>query len=171
MFRLALCLLLACTACGPVEQPEWAKTVSAYEVPLPTDDDKRRFLKLLTDKANAAGFHVDSATTEDLKVTPQVSPQTFNAAVWRGRNDDEPIASAMDFQDHIGRVWISFSLGRDPPRSTRFKEELMLAIKKDWPDTMSLPITPGGGIPLAEDLIRTPTGYAVRPDAASKYRK
>jgi hypothetical protein len=156
-------------ACGAVQQPHSAKTVAAYEVPLPTESDKRRFLTLLTNKAEAAGFHVDAATDQELKVTSEVSPQTFNATVWRGKDDDEPIASAMDFQDRIGRVWISFSLGEDPSRSRRFRESLVPAIEAGWPATASLPIMPNGAIPLTRDLIRTPQGYIVNPAAAAKY--
>ena len=169
MIRIVLCLALLCTACGAMEQPKSAKTVAAYEVPLPTASDKRRFLALLTQKAEAAGFHVDAATDEELKATSVVSLQTFNATVWRGKDDEDPIASAMDFRDRLGRVWISFSLGEDPARSRQFRGGLMPAIKESWPDTASLPIMPNGAIPLTEDLVRTPQGYIVKPSAAAKY--
>jgi len=169
MLRAILISVLVCSGCGAVHQPKSAKTVAAYEVPLHTVSDKQRFLALLSAKARAAGFHVDAATNDQLKVTSQVSPQTFNATVWRGQDDEEPIASAMDFQDHLGRVWISFSLGEGPLRSRKFEEALMPAIKREWPATASLPIMPNGAIPLTQDLIRTPNGYVVKPAAASKY--
>jgi len=170
VLRVALTLSLICTACS-VEQPKSAKTVAAYEVPLPTPTDKRRFLALLDEKARAAGFHVDAAPDEELKATSQISPQTFNATVWRGKNDDEPIASAMDFEDRLGRVWIAFSLGEDPARSRQFRETLMQAIKEGWPETTALPIMPNGAIPLTRDLVRTPQGYIVNSSAAAKYEK
>jgi hypothetical protein len=169
MLRIVQGLVLVCAACGVVEQPKSAETVAAYEVPLPTPADKRRFLALLSQKAEAAGFHVDAATDEQLKATSAVSPQTFNATVWRGQDDEEPIASAMDLQDRLGRVWISFSLGEDPARSRQFREALIPAVREAWPDTASLPIMPNGGIPLTEDLVRTPRGYIVKPSAAAKY--
>lgn len=169
MLRVALCLPLVCAACGAVEQPKSAKAVAAYEVPLPTASDKRAFLALLTEKAEANGFHVDSATEDELKVMSEVSPQTFNATVWRGKDDEEPIASAMDFQDRLGRVWISFSLGQDSVRSRKFRVSLMPAIKGGWPDTARLPIMPNGAIPLSRDLVRTPQGYIVDASATAKY--
>jgi hypothetical protein len=169
MFRLILTSVLLCAACGAVEQPKSAKTVAAYEVPLPTVSDKRQFLALLMQQAKAAGFHVDAASEEDLKATTEVSPQTFNATVWRGQDDDEPIMSAMDFKDCIGRVWISFSLGEDPVRSRQFREALVAALKLGWPETAALPIMPSGAIPLTRDLVRTPQGYIVNPSAAAKY--
>lgn len=169
MLRTVLGLSLLCVACGAVEQPKSAKIVAAYEVPLPTATDKSRFLALLKQQAKLAGFHVDAATDEELKVASEVSRQTFNATVWRGKDDEEPIASAMDFQDRIGRVWISFSLGEDPDRSRQFREVLLPAIKKGWPESASLPIMPNGGIPLTSDLVRTPQGYIVNPSAAAKY--
>jgi hypothetical protein len=169
MIRVLITSLVMCAACTPVEQPKSAKTVAAYEVPLPTDFDKRRFLTLLTEKAQSFGFHVDAATADELKATSEVSPQTFNATVWQGKDDDEPIASAMDFQDRLGRVWISFSLGSDPVRSRQFRTTLMPAIETGWPSTASLPIMPNGAIPLTHDLVRTATGYIVNPSAAGKY--
>ena len=64
MLRLTFSFVLACAACGPVEQPKSAKTIAAYEVPLPTASDRGRFIALLSQKAKAAGFHVDAATDE-----------------------------------------------------------------------------------------------------------
>ena len=171
MLRPVLSVWLMLAACGPVEQPKWAVTVAAFEVPLPTPADKKRFIDVLTGQAKASGFHVDAATEQQLKVTSEISPQTMNATVWRGENDDEPIASAMDFQDHLGRVWITFSLGQDADRSRRFREALVPAIKKNWPDTAALPIMPTGAIPLARDLIRTPSGYVVKPSAEPTYQR
>ncbi len=169
MLRIVLSLALVCAACGAVEQPKSAKTVAAFEVPLPTPADKRRFLALLTQRAEASGYHVDAATDEELKATSEVHRQTFNATVWRGTDDEERIASAMDFEDGPGRVWISFSLGEDPLRSRQFRETLVPAIKRGWPETASLPIMPNGAIPLPGDLVRTPDGYVVNPTAATKY--
>ena len=169
MFRLIIGLCIICSGCGVAEQPKWAETVAAYEVPLPTAADKARFTELLTQEAEVEGFHVDAATPHELAVQSEVSHITFNASVWRGEDDDESMASAMDFEDRIGRVWISFPLGQDPERSTRFRDTLVAKIKKEWPDTASLPIMPSGAIPLTRDLVRTPSGYIVNQSAASKY--
>jgi hypothetical protein len=169
MFRLAAVLSLVCTGCGVAEQPKWGKPVAAYEVPLLTAADKSRFIDLLRQEAEAEGFHVDAASSQELEVLSKVSPITFNASVWRGENDEESIASAMDFRDRIGRVWIGFPLGQDPDRSRRFRERLLPKVKSVWPDTASLPIMPNGAIPLTEDLVRTPSGYVVKPSAAAKY--
>ena len=88
-----------------------------------------------------------------------------------GGDDEESMASAMDFEDRIGRVWISFPLGQDPNHSSRFREALVAKIKKEWPDTASLPIMPSGAIPLTRDLVRTSSGYIVNPSAAAKYNE
>ncbi|MEJ7777015.1 MAG: hypothetical protein WKF52_06500 [Sphingomicrobium sp.] len=143
--------------------------MAAYEVPLPTASDKARFLDLLGKVAEAEGYHVDAASPSELKVVSEVSPMTFNASVWRG-DDEESMASAMDFRDRIGRVWISFPEGDDPSRSARFREILVPKIKEAWPQTASLPIMPNGAIPLTNDLVRTPYGYEVKPSAATRYQ-
>ena len=165
MIRMILSLSLFCAACGFNEQPTWTKTVAAYEVPLPTAADKARFTRLLVKEAEAEGYHVDVATPHELAN----QPISFNASVWRGVDDEESMASAMDFQDRIGRVWIGFPLGQNPQLSARFRDKLVPNIKREWPNTASLPIMPNGAIPLTEDLVRAPKGYVVKPSAAAKY--
>jgi hypothetical protein len=170
MVRAIALLSLLCFGCAPKEQPEWVKTVAAYEVPLPTAGDKARFVRLLKEQAAASGLHVDTASQSELKTRSEVSPITFSAGVWQGKDDDESIASAMDFKDHLGRVWLTFPLGKHPQRTARFRDKLVPLIQRAWPDTASLPIMPNGAIPLVEDLTLTPTGYVVKPSAAAKYR-
>ena len=170
MIWKVLWLLPLLGGCGVANQPESLRTVAAYEVPLPTVEDKAKFLALLRAEAQMHGFHVDASTPAEMEVQSKVSPITFSAAVWRG-DDEEGIASAMDFEDHLGRVWIMFSIGEDPSRSARFRGSLIGKIKRIWPETASLPIMPNGGIPLSRDLVRTPAGYAVKPAAASRYEK
>jgi hypothetical protein len=94
----------------------------------------------------------------------------MNAAVWRGANDDESIASAMDQHGYLGQVWLTFSSGKDPTLSSRFRETAMHEIMQRWPGTLSLPIMPTGAIPLHRDLIRTPDGYIVNPTEAYRYQ-
>jgi hypothetical protein len=94
---------------------------------------------------------------------------TLKAAVWRGSNDDEAVASAMDQHDHLGQVWITFFRGKDPALNSGFQESAMHEIMLRWPGTLSLPIMPTGAIPLHGDLIRTPKGYVVNPAEAHKY--
>jgi hypothetical protein len=169
MRNVVSALVLACTACV-APQPESIRIVAAFEVPLPTPAERAAFLTLLRRESEAHGFHVDAATAEELRSLSEVSPMTMNAAVWRGKNDDEVVASAMDSRDHLGRIWITFNKGEDPPRSIKFREELMRKVVRRWPQTLSLPILPTGGIPLVSDLVRTPSGYTVNPSAKGRYQ-
>jgi hypothetical protein len=150
---LAICVPLI--GCGPTAQPESARTVAAFEVPLSSEADRNQFLAVLRAAAAPEGMHVDAESSEDLKAEAKVSPNfemTMKAAVWRGLNDDEAVASAMDQFDHLGRVWIMFSRGKDPTLTSKFRENAMREVMLRWPDTLSLPIMPTGAIPLAEDL-------------------
>jgi hypothetical protein len=97
------------------------------------------------------------------------APITINATVWRGKNDDEPIASVMDRADHIGLGWLTFSKTEEPERTARFRDIVMKQIKIRWPKTVALPIMPTGAIPLHDDLVLTKDGYRVKRGAASKY--
>jgi hypothetical protein len=93
----------------------------------------------------------------------------MNASVWRGANDDEAVASAMDQPDNLGNVWLSFFKGKDSQLTTRFRDDAVRQIMLHWPYTRSLPIMPTGAIALHGDLIRTPNGYIVDPSAVHKY--
>ncbi len=167
MFRLLPLLALLCFGCV-AQQPESARTVAAFEVPLPTSTDKQEFLEVLREVSEARGYHVDAWSDGELRHISEVTPITFNASVWRG-NDEESMASAMDFSDRLGRVWISFPKGEDPQRSTEFRDALIPKIQERWPETASLPIMPNGAIPLPDDLVRTPSGYKIKPSEASRY--
>jgi hypothetical protein len=173
MCRLVFATICAViVGCGVAPQPESIKTVAAFEVPLQSKADREEFLSVLRAAAQVEGMHVDAESDTDLGSEATVSPNfkmTMKAAVWRGSNDEEAVASAMDQFDHLGQVWLMFSRGKDPAMATRFRERAMHDIMLHWPGTLSLPIMPTGAIPLHSDLIRTPTGYIVNPSEADKY--
>ncbi|HEY1607166.1 MAG TPA: hypothetical protein VGF77_16370 [Allosphingosinicella sp.] len=169
MWRIALALLLACSACGAAPQPKSARTVAAFEVPLLNAPDREAFLALLGEEAKTEGFHVDATDAEQLRQLSTVSPLTIDAAVWRGKDDDECVASVLDGPDHPGLAWLTFSKGEQPERVARFRENVMRRIMRRWPKTLALPIAPTGAIPLREDLLLTSDGYRVKRQAASKY--
>jgi len=169
MWKIALVLLLACSACGVAPQPKGARTVAAFEVPLSTASDREEFLALLREEAKAAAMHVDAADAEELSQLSEVSPLTINAAVWRGKDDDEATASVMDGADHLGLAWLTFSKSEEPEHTARFREAVMRRIMLRWPKTHALPITPTGAIPLHDDLLLTKDGYRIKRQAASKY--
>jgi len=160
------------SACGVTPQPESIQTVAAFEVPLPSQAERERFLSVLRDIADDHAMHVDAATQEELERKARVSPEfrmTMSAGVWRGSSDDESIASVMDQPDHLGQVWITFSRGENPALNSRFREATMSVVMRNWPETLSLPIMPTGAIPLHRDLIRTTKGYVIDPTKADKY--
>jgi len=166
---LAICVVI--TGCGAA-QPESARTVAAFEVPLQSEADRNQFLAVLRAAAEAEGMHVDAASSQELEKEAKIRPEfemTMHAAVWRGSNDTEAVASAMDQHDHLGQVWITFFRGEDPTLASRFRERAMREIMLRWPSTLSLPIMPTGAIPLHRDLVRTPNGYIVNPSEAHKY--
>ena len=171
---LSMLLLAVMAGCGPAAQPASARTVAAYEIPLTSEADRIEFLSVLRTAAQAYGMHVDATSEVELEREAKVIPiarRTLSAAVWRGSNDEEAVASAMDLADHLGRVWLMFSQGEDPDLATRFRERALQDIRLHWPQTLPLPIMPNGGIPLARDLIRTPGGYQVKPSEAHRYER
>jgi hypothetical protein len=172
VLALVVVQLIGISACGVAPQPESAKTVAAFEVPLLSQRDRDHFLEILRHAAAKEGMHVDAASNEELKQQAKGSPaleMTMNATVWKGVDDDEPIASAMDHRDHLGQVWIAFSKGENVMLNSRLREAAMREIMRNWPETLSLPIMPTGAIPMRYDLIRTSDGYVVNPAEAHKY--
>jgi hypothetical protein len=125
MCRLVLATICAVIlSCGVAPQPESIKTVVAFEVPLQSKADREQFLSVLRAAAEVEGMHVDAERDADLESDAKVSPNfkmTMKAAVWRGSNDEEAVASAMDQFDHLGQVWLMFSKGKDPAAMARFR--------------------------------------------------
>ena len=163
-----------CAGCGVARQPDSARTVAAFEVPLPTERELDEFLALLRQVAQGEGVHVDAADTQELVQTGKDMPaakMTLHAAVWRGSDDDRAEAVIMDQADPLGQVWIMFSKGENPKLATAYRNKAVKAIFRRWPETLSLPIMPTGAIPLHQDLVRTANGYKVDPSAAGKYAK
>ena len=157
---------------GGANQPESIKYVAAYEIPLPTEADRDEFLLVLGAAAKAEGMHVDVDGKESLQKISRYSPNfqmSMNASVWRGPNNHELIARAMDQTDHLGQVWLMFCRGESPETNVRFRERAMRDIMQRWPGTLSLPITSTGGVPSHSDLVRTNNGYIVKPSEAIKY--
>ncbi len=171
-WTISVAALVLASGCGVSTQPESIQTTDAFEVPLPSQTERERFLSLLHEVAEDHAMHVDAETQEELKRRANVSAQfsrTMSAAVWKSSNDDEPIASAMDSHDHLCQVWLTFSKGEDPALNSKFRDALVSEVMRSWPDTLSLPIMPTGAIPLHRDLIRTADGYVVNPTEAYKY--
>ena len=103
MHRLAIAIALICSACDAT-QPANDPTVAAFEVTLATADDRNHFLNMMREEAKASGFHVDAVRADELKTLSNVSPMTFSAAVWVGKDVKEPVASAIDFKV----IWVRF---------------------------------------------------------------
>lgn len=163
-------LLLVPSGCGPVRQPESLKTIAAFEIPLRSAGERAEFLRLLEAEARVEGFHVDAASDQELKQLAGAIPlaaMSIHAAVWRG--DDEGVEASVMDMGHPGFAWISFAQGEEPGRSTRFRDRMVRRMYARWPTTLPVPITPGGAMPLRDDLRRVPGGYKVDPTAAPRY--
>jgi hypothetical protein len=169
MWGVLLALPFACAACDTAPQPDSIRTVAAFEVPLSNGSDRDQLIAILRQDAGAEGFHVDAASADELRNLSEVSPITINAAVWRGKDDDEAVASVMDGPTHLGLALLTFSRSTEPRRTARYRERAMRRIMLRWPRTQALPIMPDGAIPFHDDLVATPQGYRVKREAASRY--
>jgi hypothetical protein len=126
MASFLICMVIA--GGGVATQPESARTVAAFEVPLPSEADRNEFLSVLRAAAEVEGMHVDAASKAELEREANVSPNfkmTMKAAVWRGSNDDEGVASAMDLitgagvwafmaNIHDQQMWLAFVVAVSP---------------------------------------------------------
>lgn len=168
MWRLVLLL----AACSPVDQTS-IRTVAAIEVHLRSDADRIALIELLRRHASTADLHVDDVSEkwrafEQQSTVPVADRLTLNVGVWRGKEDDEAEVLADD-RYHPGRVWIMFQRGSDSDRSTRFREQLIADLLRQWPSSQAIPIFEAGNLPLASDLVATKDGYRVKASAAPRY--
>lgn len=168
---LAVCVAVAGCAIDR-RQPDADRMVAAFEVELPSQADRGQFLSVLRAAAEAEGMHLDTDSKQELEGETQATAHaeiTMHAAVWRGPKDDDAIALVTNEGNHLSPVWIMFFRGKDATQARRFRQRAMRVIRLQWPNILSLPIMPSGAIPLPRDLVRTPSGYIVKPSEASKY--
>ena len=171
MWRLVF--LIAVAGCAPADQTS-VRYVAAIEVILKEPQDRGDLVAILRQPAARAGLHIDDGSAQwreferQAKQIPTADQVTFNVGVWRGANDDEPVAFADD-RFHQGRVWVTFLQGTEPNRFKPYRDAALQAIRSRWPDAKSLPILPWGGLPLASDLILTADGYRINRSSAARY--
>lgn len=155
----------------PVPQPKETKTVAAFEVPLATAVDRVDFLAILTAEAQAEGLDAKVETARELERWAEMSPElrkSMGAIVYRDGDFLQTEARVSD-QFHFSHVWISFARGEDPVLAQRFRDRLMSRMIKRWPETLIVPIAQTGSLPHREDLIRTDTGYEIKPSRLAGY--
>ena len=171
MWRLVF--LIALVGCAPVDQSS-VRYVAAIEVVLKQPQDRVDLVAILRQPAARVGLHVDDGSAKwreferQAKQIPTPDQVTFNVGVWRGENDDEPVAFADD-RFHQGRVWVTFLQGTEPNRFKPYRDTALQAIRRRWPDAKPLPILPSGGLPLASDLVSTAGGYRIVRSSAARY--
>jgi hypothetical protein len=166
---LGLTLALALAGASSCSPGRVLKTSAAYEVPLQGVEDRKQLLSLMEKHASRFDYHVDYATKRELAARSVVVRTTFSAAVWAGANDEENIASALNEPNRSEKVWLTFSVGQDAARVTRFRTSLVEEVRATWPDTKELPVLNGETIPLPDHLIVDGDKYILDPSAADRY--
>ncbi|MBW0151918.1 MAG: hypothetical protein KXJ53_11970 [Phenylobacterium sp.] len=169
---LVISLPVGCIrACQPVPQPESARTVAAFEVPLTTAVDRADFLTILAADAAAEGLDVKVETAEEMERRAEISPivrGSIHAIVYRA-GDIRQIEARVSDQFQLGHVWISFRQGEDVALARRFRERVMARTIERWPETLSVPVAQTGALPLKEDLVRGDHGYEIDPAKLAGY--
>lgn len=173
MLRMtSLALAFAFLGCSPAQQPE--APAAATEISLRTPVDGADLITMLRQLAPLQGFHVDDVSAkwrdfeQHVKDFPPAIQKTIYVGVWRGKDDDDLIVS-VDDGGHPGRAWITFYRGQQPKLAEQFWNALVGEIRGRWPDVLSIPILPSGGLPESNDLRLTPQGYKIVRSAAERY--
>lgn len=166
---LALVSAVALTACGAAEQPEWIETVHAVGIKTSSPVDRRDLVATLEKVAREQGHHVDASTDAELEYVGAVHRQTINACAWKGRDDDETLACAMDFEDLPGLVYLTFNKGSEPKTNDAFREAALAALEVRFGPLPTIPIMSSGSLPLAQDLVLEDGHYTVDEHALDRY--
>lgn len=157
-----------------VEQPASFRSVAAVEISLRTPADRNDLLAMLRRHAAAGGLHVDDVSRQVVELQrsdpsfPDFARRSIYVGVFRGTDDDQ-LEVSVDDSGHPGRAWVIFLRGAQVAAATRLREELLGNIRQRWPDVPSVPVLPDGGLPLADDLVQTPTGYRIMRSRAAGY--
>jgi hypothetical protein len=165
---IVLLAYLFLSACGVAEQPDWAKTVVAYGIEAPTEKDRSDLIEILRRVARAQGHHVDSATDQELA---EVYHLTINACAWKGKEDHETLACAMDFEERPGLIYLTFDKGSAPGLNTRFRDAVVDELTERFGALPKIPQMPNGALPLARELVLDGKNYTVSQDNLRRYER
>ncbi|HEX7781295.1 MAG TPA: hypothetical protein VF509_00660 [Sphingobium sp.] len=168
----AISLIPGCIlATQPVPQPESARTVAAFEIPLTTAVDRADYLSILSAEAAAEGLDVNIETAQEINKWSEMSPElrrSIHAIAYRGGDFGRTEATISD-QFHFGHVWVTFTQGENPTLARRFRDQLMLRTIRRWPKTLRVPVAQTGALPLREDLVLSDAGYEIDPARLAGY--
>ncbi|TAL29889.1 MAG: hypothetical protein EPN98_19030 [Phenylobacterium sp.] len=170
-------IAVAASACS-VEQPASSQQIAAIEVSLRTPADRADLLAMLHRHARAGGLHVDDVserwrrldTSDHPPAARDVLTKTIYVGLWRGVEDDD-MEVMVDDGGHQGRPWLTFRRGKHPELASRVRVGLLADIKRRWPDARDVPVMPNGALPLANDLVWTGGGYAVKAERVAGYAR
>lgn len=169
---LAISLPSGCFwASRPVPQPASQRTVAAYEVPLPTAQDRADFLTIIAAEAAVHGLDVRVETPEEMAAWARMSPdlrRSLHASIFRGGDLHKTEAEVSD-RFHLGHAWIHFARGDDPELARRFRDGLMARLVQRWPEILRVPVAQTGSLPHREDLIVGSDGYEIDPAKMAGY--
>ncbi len=165
---VALASPITLAACGIAEQPDWIETVAAYGIETSSKSERDDLLAVLNQVAEEHGHHLDSASEETLE---EVYELTINACVWKGQEDDETLACAMDSEDRPGLVYLTFNKGTDPVGNDAFRSAATAALEGRFGRMRSIPVMPNGALPLARDLAFDGEKYSVSEEDFRKYKE
>ncbi len=178
MFRplhraVLLAFALVSSACT-IDQ-ESNRYTEALEIPLNDDSDRRALVDILYSATRAhEDMHVDdvseryAAYHNEVEVLDASDRPTISISVWIGENDDDLVASIDDL-GHRDRVWATFLKGEDVEQHRQFRLKAVEAIRKQWPETRSIPILPSGGIGNPADFVIIDGDYRIDRAQAQTY--
>lgn len=147
--------VIACMSCER-EQPSSNNIEAAYEVKLASDQERRQLISVL-DQATRGRLHVD---LHEAGQRPNEVPdpiKTVDAQVWKGagrqgadydlhaRSGDAPVATIMDLGR--GRVWLIFLNERNSETTRRYRDHVIVSIKRRWPQMVRLQQSKDGALP------------------------
>ncbi|MEO6217856.1 MAG: hypothetical protein ABIO86_17645 [Sphingomonas sp.] len=153
-----------------VNDPQAKKYVAAIEIPIVASADRNDLLAILRSRAPKAGLHMDDLS-ERLGLYPirdenssLRSLGTIYVGIWHGKRDND-LEVVIGDAGHPGRAWVGFLRGKKPVRAERFRQDLTREIRKRWPLAQLIPVLPSGGLPSADDLLPTESGYKIATHA------
>jgi hypothetical protein len=155
------------------------RQLPALEVTISSASDRADLIAILRrETAFDSELHVDDATErwqqlyaasdKDGRPAHSSTRSTINVGVWRGADDEDPVAQVND-RGHLGRAWVMFSDYEGSAKNDSARARLIAALRRRWPDARDIPVMPNGAYPLANDLVWTGRAYIVKAERTSAY--
>jgi hypothetical protein len=142
--------------------------VRAIEVPIRSGADRQDLKNIMKRHGDKSGLDFVDTSESWANAPPEFRKTLYFALDRPMKGREEWEVEAYD-EGRGTDPWVIFFYGVDPASAKTSRDFLVSVLRERFPESLEVPTIASGGLPFREDLVRTSSGYEIRPDRAAAY--